>query len=137
MEGHSQRLADGREIQQLLLNIAAICRADTFRPTVPYPPSPTATAITMRDRERLLDPAWRADTPGAEELFAALAGAIAHNLLAVDLDYSVKENRWMVLNVNRLLCPRFGLASGSVASGSAPSRRSALGCSASVRRKMR
>jgi hypothetical protein len=66
----------------------------------------------MRDRERLLDPAWRADTPGAEELFAALAGAIAHNLLAVDLDYSVKENRWMVLNVNRLLCPRFGLALG-------------------------
>ncbi len=106
------RLADGREIQQLLLNIAAICRADTFRPTVPYPPSPTATAITMRDRERLLDPAWRANTPGAEELFAALAGAIAHNLLAVDLDYSVKENRWMVLNVNRLLCPRFGLALG-------------------------
>lgn len=107
-----RRLAYGREIQQLLLNIAAICRADTFRPTVPYPPGATATAISMRDREKLLDPNWRAETPGAEELFSALAGAIAHNLLAVDLDYSVKEDRWMVLNINRLLCPRFGLALG-------------------------
>ena len=107
-----RRLACGREIQQLLLNIAAICRADTFRPTMPYPPGPTATAITMRDRARLLDPSWRAATPGAEELFAALAGAVAHNLLGTELEYSVKNDRWMVLNINRLLCPRFGLALG-------------------------
>jgi hypothetical protein len=107
-----RRLAHGREIQQLLLNIAAICRADTFRATVPYPPGPTATAITMRDREKLLDPTWRAQTAGAEELFTALAGAVAHNLLGPELDYNVKEDLWMVLNINRLLCPRFGLALG-------------------------
>jgi hypothetical protein len=107
-----QRLADGREIQQLLLNVAAICRTDTYRATVPYPPGATATAISMRDRERLLDPKWRERTPGAEGLFVALAGAIAHNLLGTELDYAVKGDRWMVLYVNRLLCPRFGLALG-------------------------
>jgi hypothetical protein len=107
-----RRLAAGREIQQLLLNIAALCRENTYRPSVPYPPGPTATAISMRDRDKLLDPAWREQTEGAEQLFRALAGAIAHNLLASELDYNVKGERWMVLNINRLLCPRFGLALG-------------------------
>jgi hypothetical protein len=66
----------------------------------------------MRDRQRLLDPEWRSRTPGAQELFAALAGAIAHNLLGTELEYAVKGDRWMVLYINRLLCPRFGLALG-------------------------
>lgn len=107
-----RRFAEGRNIQRLLLNIASICRADTYRGTAPYPPGATATAISMRDRERLLDPEWRKRVPGAEELFAALAGAIGHNLLAPELNYSVKNDRWMVLYLNRLLCVRFGLALG-------------------------
>jgi hypothetical protein len=107
-----RRFAEGRGIQRLLLNIAAICRADTYRPTAPYPPGATATAISMRDRERLLDPAWRARVDGADELFEALAGAIGQNLLMTELDYSVKNDRWMVLYLNRMLCVRFGLALG-------------------------
>lgn len=107
-----RRFAEGSNIQRLLLNIASICRADTYRPTAPYPPGATATAISMRDRERLLDPAWRKRVPGAQQLFAALAGAIGHNLLAPELNYSVKNDRWMVLYLNRLLCVRFGLALG-------------------------
>ena len=66
----------------------------------------------MRDRERLLDPAWRAEVAGAEDLFNALSSAIGHNLVRADLDYSVKGDRWMVLYLNRLLCVRFGLALG-------------------------
>ncbi|MDQ3729702.1 MAG: hypothetical protein M3355_08930, partial [Actinomycetota bacterium] len=106
------RLPMGREIQQLLLNIAALCRRDTYRPTAPYPPGATATAISMRDRQHLIDPAWRAKVEGAEELYNALSSALGHNLLRADLDYSVKGDRWMVLYLNRLLCVRFGLALG-------------------------
>ena len=36
----------------------------------------------------------------------------ARNILNADLDYSVKNNRYMVLYLNRLLCPRFGLPLG-------------------------
>ena len=51
------RLPNGREVQHFLLNVAELCRRATYRPTAPYPPGATATAISMRDRERLLDPA--------------------------------------------------------------------------------
>jgi hypothetical protein len=106
------RLPNGREVQHFLLNVAELCRRETYRPTAPYPPGATATAISMRDRERLLDPAWRAEVAGAEDLFNALSSAIGHNLVRADLDYSVKGDRWMVLYLNRLLCVRFGLALG-------------------------
>ncbi|MFL5911544.1 MAG: hypothetical protein ACJ768_13345, partial [Gaiellaceae bacterium] len=106
------RLPNGREIQQLLLNIAQLCRKDTYRPTAPYPPGATATAISMRDRQKLIDPDWRAEVDGADVLYNALSSALGHNLLRADLDYSVKNDRWMVLWLNRLLCVRFGLPLG-------------------------
>jgi hypothetical protein len=107
-----KRRAHGRDIQRLLLHIAAVGRRETYRAKASYPPGVTGTAISMRDRQLLLDPAWRAKTPGSEELFEALAGAIGHNLLRADLDYAVKNDRWMVLYLNRLLCVRFGLPLG-------------------------
>jgi hypothetical protein len=107
-----RRFPEGRRIQVLLLHVAQLCRADTYRPTAPYPPGATATAISMRDRERLLDPKWRRSHDGADELFAALGAALGNNILRADLDYAVKNDRWMVLYLNRLLCPRFGLPLG-------------------------
>ena len=79
---------------------------------MPYPPGVTGTALLMGERKLLLDEDYRMKTPGAERLFGALASAVAHNILNADLDYSVKNNRYMVLYVNRLLCPRFGLPLG-------------------------
>lgn len=106
------RRIGGRAIQQLLRHIAKLCRADTYRPKAPYAPGVTGTALSMRDRARLLDPAFRAATPGAPELFEALHGAIGHNLLRAHTDRSVKNDRWMVLYLNRLTCVRYGLPLG-------------------------
>jgi hypothetical protein len=106
------RLPSGREIQQLLLNVARLCRQHTYRPTAPYAPGATATAISMRDRQKLIDPSWRARVDGAEALYNAIASAVGHNLLRADLDSSFKNDRWMVLYLNRLLCVRFGLPLG-------------------------
>jgi hypothetical protein len=107
-----RRLAAGREIQQLLFKIAEICRRDTYRKTAPYPPGATGTAISMADRQKLIDGRWREGVPGAEDLYLAMSGAIGHNLLRADLDYAVKGDRWMVLYLNRMLCARFGLPLG-------------------------
>ena len=41
-----------------------------------------------------------------------LASALAHNYLVADLDYKCKGERWMVLNLNRLLCVHFDLPLG-------------------------
>jgi hypothetical protein len=106
------RRVGGRAIQQLLRHIAKFCRAETYRPKAPYAPGVTGTALSMRDRARLLDPETRKRTPGAQELFDALNGAIGHNLLRANKDRSVKNDRWMVLYLNRLTCVRYGLPLG-------------------------
>ena len=96
----------------MLRHIAKLCRADTYRPKAPYAPGVTGTALSMADRARLLDPDVRARMPGAQALFEALHGAIGHNLLRAHKDRSVKNNRWMVLYLNRLTCVRYGLPLG-------------------------
>jgi hypothetical protein len=105
-----RRAPHGRDVRRLLEAIAALSQKDTFRPTAPYPPGPNGTALTMDERARLLDHTEREALPGGERLFNAIASAAAHNLVEVELDYSVKNQRVMVIYVNRLLCPRFGLA---------------------------
>lgn len=106
------RRVGGRAIQQLMRHVAKLCRTETYRPKASYAPGVTGTALSMDDRRRLLDPDFRARTPGAEELFKALHGAIGHNLLRADINRSVKNNHWMVLYLNRLTCVRYGLPLG-------------------------
>jgi hypothetical protein len=107
-----ERRIGGRSIQQFLRHVARLCRAETYRPKASYAPGVTGTALSMRDRIRLLDPDLRAKTPGAQRLFEALHGAIGHNLLRVRIDHHVKNDTWMVLYLNRLTCVRYGLPLG-------------------------
>lgn len=102
----------GRDVQALVKEIVNIAKAERAKSTMPYPPGVTGTALLMGERAHLLDPAYRERTPGAPRLFTALASAVAHNVLSAQLDYSVKGNRYMVLYLNRLLCPRFWLPVG-------------------------
>jgi hypothetical protein len=111
-ESIPRTVPNGRDVQALVREIVAISREENTKPRMPYPPGVTGTAMLMAERKTLLDPAYRAKNPAAERLFSALAAAVAHNILNADLDYSVKNNRYMVLYLNRLLCPRFGLPLG-------------------------
>ncbi|MEO7571256.1 MAG: hypothetical protein ABIX10_02355 [Acidimicrobiales bacterium] len=111
-ESIPRTVPNGRDVQALVREIVAIAQEENGKPRMPYPPGVTGTALLMGERKTLLDPDYRAKNPGAERLFAALASAVAHNILNADLDYSVKNNRYMVLYLNRLLCPRFGLPLG-------------------------
>jgi hypothetical protein len=54
-EGLVRRLPRGREARTLLEGIGAFCQAQTFRESAPYVPGVTGIAITMQDRETLID----------------------------------------------------------------------------------
>jgi hypothetical protein len=99
----------GTTVQKLLAAIVTMAVQETHRPTAPYTPGVTGTALSMTDRAQLLQPAVREKIRGADAIFRALASALANNILFAELDRSVKSGRFMVLYLNRLLCPRFGL----------------------------
>jgi hypothetical protein len=102
----------GRDIQRLLYATARMAHRDTYRPTAPYAPGVTGTAMSMDDRDRLINPVRRERLGEGAAIVPVLAGAIANNLLDVDVDRPVKGGRWMVLYLNRLLLPRFDLPLG-------------------------
>jgi hypothetical protein len=104
-----RRLPNGHDVQKLLAAIVTMSVQETHRPTAPYAPGVTGTALSMADREQLLKPPVREKIGGADALFRALASAIANNMLSAELNYSVKGGSFMALYLNRLLCPRFRL----------------------------
>lgn len=106
------RVRNGASVRRLVAAIVQLSQTETFRDTAPYSPGVTGTAMLMSDRERLLDLTERAAVPGADALFEAMGAAIASNVLFVELDYSVKNQRVMVIYLNRLFCPRFQLPLG-------------------------
>ncbi len=111
-ESIARTVPNGRDVRAIVAEIVRIAVEENKKPTVPYPPGVTGTALLMSDRERLLDVDYRNRNSAAERLFAALASAVAYNVITADFDYSVKNNKYMVLYLNRLLCPCFGLPLG-------------------------
>lgn len=102
----------GRDVQTLVGEIVEIARVENSKPRMPYPPGVTGTALLMSERNLLLQEDYRRREANADRLFNAIGSAVAHNVLFADMDYSVKGNRYMVLYINRLLCPRFQLPLG-------------------------
>lgn len=111
-ESIARTVPNGRDVRAIVAEIVRIAVEENKKPTVPYPPGVTGTALLMSDRERLLDVDYRDRNASAARLFAALASAVAYNVITADLNYSVKGNQYMVLYMNRLLCPHFGLPLG-------------------------
>ena len=108
----ARTVPNGRDVRAIVAEIVRIAVEENNKPNMPYPPGVTGTALLMSDRERLLDVDYRDRNASAARLFAALASAVAYNVITADLNYSVKGNQYMVLYLNRLLCPRFGLPLG-------------------------
>jgi len=104
-----RRAAKGRSVRRLLEAIGAFSRWYTFQPSAPNDPGVNGIAISMSDRDKLLSEKYLAANPEHAILADIVASALAHNLLDADLDYKVKGDRWMVLNLNRLLCVTYDL----------------------------
>jgi len=104
-----RRAANGRSVRTFLEAIAVFSRWYTFQPNAPNDPGVNGIAILMSDREKLLNPSYLAKHPDHAVIAQVIASALAHNLIDADLDYKCKGERWMVLNLNRLLCASYHL----------------------------
>jgi hypothetical protein len=104
-----RRAANGRNVRRFLECIAAFSRWYTFQPSAPNDPGVNGIAISMTDREKLLNPTYLGKHPEHAIIAEVVAIALAHNLIDADLDYKCKGERWMVLNLNRLLCVSYSL----------------------------
>jgi hypothetical protein len=107
-----RRVRYGRELQNLLGSIGRFSRWYTYRATAPNDPGVGGTAIRMSERSRLMDLDHLRRNPEMKRFADILASALAHNLLIADLDYNCKREKWMVLNLNRMLCVHFDLPLG-------------------------
>ena len=106
-----RRLPRGYDARQLLEAVATFCQKQTYRATAPYAPGVTGFAITMEDRDRLIDHA--AENPTLYvKLRDVLTTLVAHNLLTPRLDHRNKGRRFVVFYLNRLICVRFDLPLG-------------------------
>ena len=103
-----RRVRKGRDVRYFLEAIGLLAKQETYRPSAPYAAGVTGIAISMADRNRILE---AKNAPGIDlsTLREVLASALANNLLEPILDYKCKGERWMVLNLNRFLCVHFGL----------------------------
>jgi len=107
-----RRAAHGSRVKSLLESIGSFSRWYTERPTAPNDPGVNAIAISMADRDRLLNADWIRLHPPHKLLADVIASALAHNLLDAQPNYKCKGQVWMVLNLNRLLCVRYRLPLG-------------------------
>ena len=101
----------GNEVHSLLSAAGRLAHYESYRPTAPYAPGVTGFAISMKDREELLDFDQDINSDTAR-VRRAMHAAISHNLLTPHLDRRAKRGEWMVLYLNRLLCPAFDLPLG-------------------------
>lgn len=106
-----RRIPHGRDVQAIVAGIVEISESER-KERVPYPPGVTGTALTMAARQQLIDRTGPASSEVGERLLHALGEAVAHNVLSAEVDRSVKGGRFMVIYLNRLLCPRFNLPLG-------------------------
>jgi hypothetical protein len=104
-----RRAANGSAVRRFLESIGTFSRWYTFQPNAPNDPGVNGIAISMTDRDKLLSDDYLAKHPDHASLADIIASALAHNLIDADLDYKVKGDRWMVLNLNRLLCVTYQL----------------------------
>ena len=110
-EGMVRALPQGAAARQLLMGFEHFAKQQTFRPTAPYAPGVTGFAITMAEREELID------SPGGKtkhlgRLRDVLTSLVAHNLLIPHLNRQQGGRSVVVFYLNRLLCVQFGLPLG-------------------------
>jgi hypothetical protein len=104
-----RRAVNGRDVLQFLHAVGTFCHDVTYEPNAPYAPGVNGVAISMQEREQLLGSLTLTDSPGYRRFAEMLATALANNLLHAELDKSVKNQRWMILYLNRIVCVKYDL----------------------------
>ena len=110
-DGLERRLPQGMSVRRFLQTMRDYCKQETFRPTAPYAPGVTGIALTMSERELLIE----SNDPvigRSSALNEILTSLIAHNLLIPFLHHQQGGDEFVVFYLNRLLCVHFGLPLG-------------------------
>lgn len=110
-DGIIRRLPQGSAAKQLLAGFAAFSRYQTFRHTAPYAPGVTGFAITMNDRETLID-SRDENIIHLIKLRDVLTSLVAHNLLIPNIERPHRGQSIVLFYLNRLLCVQFSLPLG-------------------------
>jgi len=104
-----RRARNGRDVIKFLDATGRFCRDATYQPNAPYDPGVTGIAISMADRDYLLNPEHMEKSPAHRRFAEMLATALAQNVFRARLDYKVKGGKYMVLYLNRLACVKYRL----------------------------
>lgn len=107
-----RRAKNGREVLKFIETVGQFCHHVTHQPNAPYSPGINGIAISMQERRTLVDPKHLEQNPAIKAFAELLGTALAHNFLHAELDYKVKGNTFMLLYLNRLLCPKYQLPLG-------------------------
>lgn len=109
-----RKVRHGRLLRRFLESVGKFSHWYTYRPTAPNDPGVTGTAIKMTERFQLFEETEKeiGGNGGMLRLAETLTSALSHNLLVAQLDYNCKQEKWMLLNLNRLLCVHFDLPLG-------------------------
>ena len=103
------RAKNGRDVLRFLDAVGEFCRDETHQPNAPYAPGVTGIAISMQDCAALRDKVALERSPDKAVFADVLATALQYNLLLPDPDRPRPSGRYMVLYLNRLLCPKYQL----------------------------
>ena len=98
-------------MQKFLDCAGQFARTETYKPTASYAPGVTGFGIRMEYREQLTNPECWIKHPEYRELSSILSSCLAFNLLDAFPDHKQgrKDERWLIFNLNRWLCVRYGL----------------------------
>jgi hypothetical protein len=106
-----RRIQNGREVQKFLEAVSSYARWETNRPSAPYAPGVTGIAVTMAERDILINSNSKDPSSEYGNLVSVISACISNNLLEASLDRSQgqKGKTWMILYLNRWLCLHFNL----------------------------
>jgi len=99
----------GRMVQKFLEAIRELSTWETNRPNAPYSPGVTGIAITMEERDILINSIVNNENSKYENIAYIISACISNNLLKVSIDEKQGGKKWMKLYLNRWLCLHFGL----------------------------
>lgn len=102
-------IPNGKQVQRFLESIGALSLRETEKPNAPYAPGVTGIAITMNERNILIDSITSENYREYHELAYVISACISNNLLEAEIDRRQGGKKWMILYLNRWLCLHFGL----------------------------
>lgn len=108
LDNLSQYVPRAVEVKRLLVSLGQACSERTRLPNAPYSPGVTGVGVRLREWAKLKGgPATMTDIE--QSLRSVLHAATVHNLIEVSAPQRCKGEEWVIVRLNRLLCPQFFL----------------------------